>query len=81
MTLDENFETFVVYVAFLNVAPRIHPDKTAQIIFLLIKKVKILDEYLDFVEIFSKKKNLVLLERTKLIEHIIDLENGKQPFY
>ena len=43
--LDEKSETFVIYVASLNLAPRIHPDKKAQIASLLTKKVKIPDKY------------------------------------
>ena len=50
--LDEESETFVVHVASLNLAPGIHLDKTAQIASLLIEKVKILDKYLDFVDVF-----------------------------
>ena len=37
--------------------------------------------YLDFTNIFSEEKALVLPERTKLNEHTIDLEDGKQPLY
>ena len=79
--LDGNSETFVVYVASLNLLPGIHLDKEAQIASLLTKKVKIPDKYLDFTDIFSEKKVLVLPERTKLNEHAINLENVKQPPY
>ena len=79
--LNENFETFVVHVASLNLVPGIHPDREAQIAFLLTEKVKILDEYLDFTNVFSEKKVLVLLERTKFNEYAINLEDGKQPPY
>ena len=40
--LDEKSETFIIHMASLNLAARIHPDKAAQIAFLLIEKVKIL---------------------------------------
>ena len=79
--LDENFETFVIYVNFLNLAPGIHPEREAQIAFLLTKIVKILDKYSDFTNIFSKKKALMLPKHTKFNEYAIDLENGKQPPY
>ena len=79
--MNEKSETFIVHVASLNLASRIHPDKEAQIASLLTKKVKILDEYSDFTDIFSEEKGLVLLERTELNEHAIDLENSKQPPY
>ena len=79
--LDENSETFLVYVAFLNLVPEIYLDKEAQIAFLLTKEVKIPDKYSDFTDVFSEEKALVLPERTKLNEHAIDLEDGKQPSY
>lgn len=40
----------------------IHPDKKAQIALLYIKKVTIFDKYSDFVNLFLKKKALVLSE-------------------
>ena len=76
--LDEKSKTFVAHVASLNLAPGIHPDRAAQIASLLTKEVKIPDEYLDFTDVFSEKKALVLPERTKLNEHTIDLKDGKQ---
>ena len=59
--LDENSETFVIYVASLNLVPvlGIHP---AQIASLLTKEVKILEEYSDFINVFLEKITLVLLE-------------------
>ena len=77
--MDENSETFVVHVASLNLG--IHPDREAQIALLLIKEVKIPDEYSDFANVFSKKKVWVLPERTELNEHAINLEDDKQPPY
>ena len=81
MALDENSGTFVVYVASFNLASGIHPDRAAQITSFFIKKVRIPDEYLDFANDFSKEKALVLLERTQLNEHVINLEDNKQLFY
>ena len=49
--------------------------------FLLNKKVKIPDKYSNFVDIFSKKKVLVLSERTKLNKHDINLGNSTQTLY
>ena len=77
--MDKNFETFVIYVAFFNLALGICSDRAVQIASLLTKKVKIPDKYSDFADVFSKEKILVLLERTKLNEHTINLEDGKQP--
>ena len=79
--MDKNSKTFIVYVASLNVALGIHPDKVAQIALLLTKEVKILDKYSDFINIFSEKKALVLPERTKFNEPAINLEDSKQPLY
>ena len=79
--LDENSETFVVHVAFLSLVSGIHPDKKAQIASLLTKKVKIPNKYSEFINVFSEEKALVLPERTKLNEHAIDLEDGKQSPY
>ena len=76
--LDKNSETFVVHVASFSLIPGIHPEKKAQIAFLLTEKVKIPDEYSDFTDVFSKEKALVLPERTKFNEHAIDLEDCKQ---
>ena len=67
-----------MHVASLNLVPGIHPDKEAQIAFLLTEEVKILEEYLDFANVFSEKNVLVLLERTKFNKYVIDLEDGKQ---
>ena len=78
MALGENFKTFVVHVAFFNLALGIYLDRAAQIASLLAKKVRILDKYSDFANVFSKKKALVLLECTKLNEYAINLKNGKQ---
>ena len=81
MVLDEKSETFVVYMAFLNLTPGIHLDKAAQIASLLTKKVRIPDEYSDFANVFSEEKTLVLPERTELNELAIDLEDKYQPLY
>ena len=79
--MDENSKTFVVYVASLNLVPGTHPDRETQIAFLLIKKVKILEKYLDFTDVFSEEKALVLTECTELNKHVINLADGKQPPY
>ena len=79
--MNKKSETFVVYVAFLNLTSGIYPDKAAQIASLVIEKVRIPDEYLDFANVFSEDKALVLSERTELNEYAIDLEDGKQPPY
>ena len=81
VALDGNSKTFVIYMASFNLVPGIHPDRETQIASLLTEEVKIPDKYLDFTDVFSKEKALVLPERTKLNKHAIDIENSKQPPY
>ena len=81
IALDSEYETFVVYVVSLNLVPGIYLNREAQIVSLLIKEVKIPGKYLDFTGVFSEEKFLVLPKRTELNEHVIDLENDKQPLY
>ena len=81
MALDENSETFVIYVVCLNLASGIHPDRVAKIASLLTEEGKIPDKYSDFADIFLEKKVLVLPERSKLSEHTIDLKDSKQLSY
>ena len=84
MALDAESKTFVMYILALEtllLGLLIQPDKKAQIIFLLTKKVIIPDKYSNFANIFSEKKALVLPEQTKLNEHAIKLEGDKQPPY
>lgn len=74
----------MVYIAVLETLLSkflIHPKKKTQIAFLLTKKITSLYIYSDFINIFSKKKAIVLLEQTKLNKHSIKLEDGKQPPY
>ena len=40
-----------------------------------------MDKYLDFANVFSEEKVLVLPEYTELNEHAINLEDGKQSSY
>ena len=79
--MDGNSETFVIHVASLNLVLEIHLDRESQIASLLIKKVKILDEYSDFTDVFPEEKTLVLPERNELNEYAIYLEDSKQPSY
>ena len=78
VVLDGNSKTFVFHVASFNLVSRIHLDRTAHISSFLNEEVKILDEYLDFANVFLEEKASVLLKHIELNEHIIKLENGKQ---
>ena len=75
--LDKNLETFVIHMAFVNLVPGVYPNKKAQIAYLLTEKVRILKKYSDFINVFSKKKALVLPEQTAFNQHTIELEEGK----
>ena len=79
VTLNENFEIFIVQVASLILAqaPGIYPDRAVQIALLLTKEVKILNKYADFINVFSEKKALVLPECIKLHEYTINLKDVK----
>ena len=59
----------------------IHLAKKAQIVLLIAQKVSILNEYLDFLDIFLEKKNLILLKATKINQHVIKLQEGQQLLY
>lgn len=59
----------------------IYPICEAQIALLIIEKVTILTEYLDFSEVFSKKSAVELFKRFDINKHLIILELGKYLFY
>ena len=65
----------------LNLTPEILLVRAVQIASLLTKKIKIPDEYLDFINIFSEKKALVLPEQTEFNQYAIKIEEDKQPPY
>lgn len=82
--LNKNSKTFVIHLASFNlnlVLVSVHPDKKTQIAFFLIKKVKIPDKYLHFINVFSEKKALVLPKRTEFNQLTMNLKKGKQPPY
>ena len=59
-SLDQNVKAFIVYIASLKFnLMSIHPASKAQIILLLAKKIKILTQYLDFLDVFLKEKALI----------------------
>ena len=79
--LDENIEAFVVHVSSLSLGSKmtIYPAWEAQIAFLVTEKVTVPAKYSDFADVFFKKSAKVLLKRTGINEHAIELEDGKQP--
>ena len=65
--LDKSDKAFVVYIASfnLNLIP-IYLVQKAQIALLVIKEVKILIKYSDFLDVFLIKMALILLKATNL---------------
>ena len=57
------------------------PTNKAQIALLLAKKVTIAAKYLDFADAFLKKSANIFLKQIGANEHMIKLEQGKQPLY
>ncbi len=80
--LDENLETFVVYVSALE-AMMIYPSRAAQIAALQWDKAptEIPAEYPNLADVFSSDLAIELPENTNLNEHAIKLVEGKQPPY
>ena len=74
--LDKNLKAFIVHMFFLNLE-LINLDKETQITSLLIEKIIVLDEYLDFTNIFSKQQVLVQSEQIEPNQHTIELQDSK----
>lgn len=53
----------------------------AQIILLIAKKVILLNKYLDFINIFLKKLDIVLLKCFNINKYLINFDTNKQPLY
>ena len=75
--LNENIEAFIVYMQSFSLnLMSIYPTQKAQIALLITKKVQILTKYLNFSDIFLKKKTLVLSKVINLNQHIIKLQKS-----
>lgn len=73
--MDENIEAFVVHVvSFISMI--IHLAREAQIVWLLIEKIIVSDQYSDHFDIFPKESAGILPEHTKINKYAIKLENG-----
>lgn len=57
---------YMTFFSFSKLIIIIHPAREAQIAFLIAKKMKILAEYSDFLDVFLEKKTLILSELIKL---------------
>lgn len=82
MALNKNVEAFVVHVFFLNLESMIiYPAQKAQITLLITEIVTIPAQYLNYINIFSKKLAIKLFWHYHINKHIINLEPKKQPPY
>ena len=81
--LDENSETFVIYVVTLEAETSIYSSQIAEIAALQWNKAptEIPVKYSDYADIFSSDLAMELPENTRMNEHIIKLIDGKQPPY
>ena len=84
--LDEEFETFVVYVAALEAllaGMTIHLSRKALISALIQNEAptKVLPKYVDYADIFSFDLAMKLLKNTDINKYAIELQNDKQPSY
>ena len=79
--LDKNIGAFMMEISSLRSRMTIYPAKKAQLALLLVKKVTVWTEYLDFANVFFEELANVLLERIKVNDHAINLEEGKQVPY
>lgn len=43
--------------------------------------VKVFKEYVEYIDVFSKKTTVELLEYTRINDHPINIEESKQPLY
>ena len=59
----------------------IHSAKKAQIVLLVAKKVTILTEYLDFLDVFLEDNTLILSKIIELNQHAIKLQEEQQSSY
>ena len=82
--MDENSETFVVYVASLSSTPLdVHLSCRPQISGLIVEEAptKISDKFVDFADMFSSDLASELSEHTGINDHAIKLVDGQKPPY
>ena len=84
VALDANNKTFVMHVAIREQEKMpVHSEKQIQVGALLFNKAptEVPAEYSDYNNVFSVEYAAELLENTRINEHIIKLEEGKQPLF
>ena len=82
--IDENAETFMVYVATLSTPMMpVYLSHWAQIRLLIAEKTptRVLSKYSDYADVFLFDFAIELSENTGMNEYAIELEEGKQPPY
>ena len=71
---------FVMHLTFvLKIV--IYLTRKAQIVLFIAKEMKIVTNYLDFLDVFSEKKTSVLPVITKLNQYAIKLQKSQQLLY
>lgn len=82
MAENENIKVFLIYLLLFSLEFKIliYLARKAQIALLLIQKIKILDKYLNFSNIFFKKKTLKLLKLIDLNYYIFKLKKISKYF-
>lgn len=63
--MDKNIKVFIVHIKQLSLM-LIHLAQKAQIILLIVEKIKIPTKDLDFADVFSKQKVIELLKIIQL---------------
>ena len=80
--LDADSETFVVHVAIREQEEMsVHVERQAQVGALLFDEAltEVLAEYSDYSDVFLAENAAELLENIGINEHVIELEEAKQP--
>lgn len=84
IALDNNFETFVIYVAIMKASKMtIHLFQIAQVAFLQVDKAftKISFKYLDYTNVFSTNLAMELPKYNGMNDYAIKMVKNKQPPY
>lgn len=61
-------------MVYLESKMSIYQAQEVQMVLLLAKEVRLLKEYIDFLEVFSKESTTVLLDYLDIIKNVINLE-------
>lgn len=80
--LNEDVKAFLIHVSSLNLGSMtIYPARKPWMTLLFIKKVTILTEYANFIDILSKKSKKMPSERRDINKHDIKLVDKKKSLY